>query len=219
MANLTRSIRNNALALALFALATVGLISATYVGTRARIAASERLFAERALLEILPAAEHDNNLLDTAIRIPADLDALGLSKDGTAYVGFKQGKPHAVILPVNAPDGYNGRIQLLVGLFADGRISGVRVIGHRETPGLGDKIDVKVTDWIYGFNGKSLDNTAPASWAVKKDGGQFDQFTGATITPRAVVKAVHKALYYFQAHRDSLFEQGIEVLEESNQNG
>ena len=104
------------------------------------------------------------------------------------------GQPSAVILQATAPDGYSGSIFLLIGVLADGRLAGVRVIGHKETPGLGDKIELAKSPWIRSFDGTSLSDPDEAGWAVKKDGGQFDQFAGATITPRAVVKAVHKAL-------------------------
>jgi len=109
-----------------------------------------------------------------------------------------------VILQAIAPDGYSGAIHLLVGIHADGRVAGVRVIGHRETPGLGDKIELAKSPWIRSFEGKSLTNPAADGWAVKKDRGEFDQFAGATITPRAVVGAVHRALQYFDAHKAEL---------------
>jgi len=121
-----------------------------------------------------------------------------------AYIAIKDGRPSAVILQAIAPDGYSGAIHLLVGIHADGRVAGVRVIGHRETPGLGDKIELAKSPWIRSFDGKSLTNPAADGWAVKKDRGEFDQFAGATITPRAVVGAVHRALQYFDAHKAEL---------------
>ena len=116
--------------------------------------------------------------------------------------------PVAVVLALIAPDGYGGPIKLLVGINADGSLAGVRVVNHHETPGLGDAIDTRRSNWILGFTGRSLGDPSPAQWAVRKDGGVFDQFTGATITPRAVVKAVKRALVYFEAHRDTLFADG-----------
>ena len=92
-------------------------------------------------------------------------------------------------------------MRLLIAVDARGRVLGVRVLSHSETPGLGDGIEAARSDWILGFDGRSLDNTPPADWAVRKDGGAFDQFTGATVTPRAVVWAVHDGLRRFQAHR------------------
>ena len=129
---------------------------------------------------------------------------LGQRSPQSAYLALKDGAPSALILPVTAPDGYSGAIHLLVGIFADGRLAGVRVLGHKETPGLGDKIELAKSQWIRSFDGKSLSNPGAEGWAVKKDRGEFDQFAGATITPRAVVKAVHGALQYFDAHRAQL---------------
>jgi electron transport complex protein RnfG len=111
----------------------------------------------------------------------------------------------AAIIPVTAPDGYTGAIDLIVGVNADGSIAGVRTLSHKETPGLGDKVDLKKSDWILGFNGRSLDNPKPRGWAVKKDKGVFDQFTGATITPRAVIAATLRALQYADANSATLF--------------
>jgi electron transport complex protein RnfG len=110
----------------------------------------------------------------------------------------------AVILPVTAPDGYSGTIELIVGVNRDGTVAGVRALQHRETPGLGDKVDVKKSDWVLDFNGHSLGQPPEEQWTVKKDGGVFDTFTGATITPRAVTAAVKRGLLYFDAHRESL---------------
>ena len=112
-----------------------------------------------------------------------------------------------MILQANAPDGYSGTIGLLIGIMADGTLSGVRVIQHKETPGLGDQIELAKSRWITSFNGKSLTHPTETGWAVKKDQGDFDQFAGATITPRAVVTAVHKALQYFDHYHAELFAQ------------
>jgi electron transport complex protein RnfG len=111
-----------------------------------------------------------------------------------------------VILPLETAQGYSGTIRLLVGIDATGAVTGVRVLAHAETPGLGDKVDVRVSDWILGFNGRSLQNPDTSGWRVRKDGGDFDQFVGATITPRAVVGAVHDALQFFAANRDALLQ-------------
>jgi electron transport complex protein RnfG len=126
------------------------------------------------------------------------------------YRARKYGWPVAVVLAPVAPDGYNGTIRLLVAIKMDGTLAGVRVIQHRETPGLGDAIEAERSDWILGFDGKSLNDPVQEKWKVKRDGGDFDQFTGATITPRAVVKAVNKALLYFRLHGHSLFERAPE---------
>ncbi|WP_061242950.1 electron transport complex subunit RsxG [Ectopseudomonas composti] len=199
---ISRSMLKNALVLGLFAIGTVGSVALLQQGTAERIAAAEREAQVRALAEILPAGSYDNHLLDNRIELNAP--ELGHRSPQSAYLALKAGQPSALILPVTAPDGYSGAIHLLVGIYADGRLAGVRVLSHKETPGLGDKIELAKSDWILGFAGKSLSDPAEEGWAVKKDRGDFDQFAGATITPRAVVKAVHGALRYFDTHRAQL---------------
>jgi Na+-translocating ferredoxin:NAD+ oxidoreductase subunit G len=199
---ISRSMLKNALVLGLFAIATVGSVALLQQATASRIADAEREAQVRALGEILPAGSYDNHLLDNRIEVNAR--ELGQRSPQSAYLALMDGAPSALILPVTAPDGYSGAIHLLVGIFADGRLAGVRVLGHKETPGLGDKIELAKSQWIRSFDGKSLSNPGAEGWAVKKDRGEFDQFAGATITPRAVVKAVHGALQYFDAHRAQL---------------
>jgi electron transport complex protein RnfG len=193
----------NSLVLGLFAIVTVGLVAVLQQATAGRIANAEREAQVRALSEILPQGSYDNHLLDNSIQLHDPL--LGSKSPQTAYIALKDGKPSAVILRATAPDGYSGAIHLLIGIQADGRLAGVRVLGHKETPGLGDKIELAKSVWIRSFEGKSLSNPGEDGWAVKKDRGEFDQFAGATITPRAVVKAVHKALQYFDANQKQLF--------------
>lgn len=200
---ISRSMLKNALVLGLFAIVTVGLVAVLQQATAGRIANAEREAQVRALSEILPQGSYDNHLLDNSIQLHDPL--LGSKSPQAAYIALKDGKPSAVILRATAPDGYSGAIHLLIGIQADGRLAGVRVLGHRETPGLGDKIELAKSAWIRSFDGKSLNNPSEDGWAVKKDRGEFDQFAGATITPRAVVKAVHKALQYFDANQEQLF--------------
>ncbi|MGK4340241.1 electron transport complex subunit RsxG [Ectopseudomonas oleovorans] len=199
---ISRSMLKNALVLGLFAIGTVGSVTLLQQGTATRIAAAEREAQVRALAEILPAGSYDNHLLDNRLELNAP--ELGHRSPQSAYLALKGDQPSALILPVTAPDGYSGAIHLLVGIFADGRLAGVRVLGHKETPGLGDKIELAKSDWVRSFEGKSLSDPGEDGWAVKKDRGEFDQFAGATITPRAVVKAVHGALRYFDKHRAQL---------------
>ncbi|MGI9273345.1 MAG: electron transport complex subunit RsxG [Endozoicomonas sp.] len=212
---LVKSITRNSLSLGLFAVLTVGLIASTYVFTKERIADQVRAFEARALMEILPRETHDNTLLDTRVTLAPER-LLSNTEEKDAFVAFKEGQPVAVILPVVAPDGYSGRIELLVGINVNGSLAGVRAVTHKETPGLGDKISLKVTDWILGFTGKSLQTPKPEGWAVRKDGGQFDQFAGATITPRAVVAAVYRSLQYFADNRDVLFTKGKAAMNSGN---
>ncbi|WP_111496665.1 MULTISPECIES: electron transport complex subunit RsxG [Marinobacter] len=203
MAALTQSIARNAIGLGLFAVITAGTIAVTHGVTEHRIQEQIRDAEAGALLEIIPEARHDNDLLEDSVPVGPS-DRLGLTEPAFAHVARQDGKASGVILPAVAPDGYSGAIHLLVGIDADGRVLGVRVTQHHETPGLGDKVETRKTGWIYSFNGKSLGNPEPDRWAVAKDGGAFDQFTGATITPRAVVGAVRNALLYFRDHRDTL---------------
>lgn len=200
---ISRSMLKNALVLGLFAIATVGLVAVLQQATAGRIANAEREAQVRTLSEILPQGSYDNHLLDNSIELHDPL--LGSKSAQTAYIALKDGKPSAVILRATAPDGYSGAIHVLIGIRANGQLAGVRVLSHKETPGLGDKIELAKSAWVRSFEGKSLSNPNEDGWAVKKDRGKFDQFAGATITPRAVVKAVHKALQFFDANQQQLF--------------
>jgi len=197
-----RAISRNSFMLALFALVTVSVIAGTWLMTRDRIAEQERAARARALLEIFPGHSHDNKLLDDVLPLPAG--ALGEPQESQLFIARKQGLVEGMIFPVTAPDGYSGDIRLIVGIRRDGTIAGVRVLAHSETPGLGDRVELKKSDWVLGFNGRSLQDPLPQHWLVQKDGGEFDSFTGATITPRAVVKAVRAALLYYQQHGATL---------------
>jgi len=199
------SITRNSALLALFALLTAFLIAGTWLLTKDTIASERRKAEERALLEIIPRERHDNSMLDDTRPLAAGSHGLGLREDRSLYIARMGGQPVAVIVPVVARDGYSGDIELIVGVNIDGSIAGVRVLNHRETPGLGDKVDPKKSDWILDFNGRSLRNPALSGWAVRRDGGVFDQFTGATITPRAAVAAILRALQYVEGERASLF--------------
>ena len=206
MASLVRSISFNSLLLGLFALITATLLSVTYLRTEEPIAEAKREVAKRALLEIVPLDRHTNNLLVDTVAIPAEFWPMLGVEEGLANIARQGDEPVAVILPSVAGDGYSGDIQMIIGINMDGTVAGVRVISHRETPGLGDKVDLNKSNWILGFNGKSLRNPTPDKWKVKKDGGNFDQFTGATITPRAVVNQVRKSLQYFKENREQLLK-------------
>ncbi|CAA0124055.1 Electron transport complex subunit RsxG [Halioglobus japonicus] len=204
---LGQSITRNSLLLALFAVCTTALIAGTYLLTKDDIAQQKRLAEEKALLEIIPRSRHDNSMLDDTIPVGPEDAGLGLHEDKRIYIARQNDEVIAAIIPVIAPDGYTGEIELIVGVNADGTIAGVRALTHRETPGLGDKVDAKKSDWILDFAGRSLRNPTLQGWAVKKDKGVFDQFTGATITPRAVVAATLRALQFAQANRQTLFEE------------
>ena len=161
------------------------------------------LFALR-LDEIVPPDLRDNDMFTDTIQV-TDAELLGTPDPVTVYRARKNGEPVAAILRVVAPNGYSGPVRLLVGVRNNGEVAGVRVVSHRETPGLGDAIESDRSDWILGFTDRSLGDPPEAAWTVKRDGGAFDQFTGATITPRAVTRAVRNALIYFQANQEALF--------------
>lgn len=203
------SIARNSLILGLFAVFTVGVIAFTQQSTEQRINAERQRMQMRALHEILPSDQHDNDLLEDSFLIE-DQRFLRLPAPSLAWRARQDGQVSAVILPVTTVDGYSGRIDLLVGILANGQLAGVRVVNHRETPGLGDKLELAKSQWILAFNGKSLSMPAAPGWEVRRDGGDFDQFTGATITPRAVVQAVYKALQYFSENRTSLLQLDTE---------
>lgn len=203
--SLLRSIIRSAWGLSLFAIITAGLIALTQVVTKDKILEQIAQARTKALLEIVPAGEFDNRLLDNAFWLQAEAE-LGLKEAAEAFVALKQGQPQFFILPLVAPDGYTAPIRLIMSVDLAGTVTGLRVIAHKETPGLGDKIDIKKSDWVRLFEGRSLENTEESAWAVKKDGGEFDQLTGATITPRAIVRAVYKGLQYYRAHQSELLE-------------
>ena len=203
---LGESISRNSILLAVFAVVTTLLISGTYLLTKDKIALEQRKAEEKALLEIVPQQRHDNSMLDDKIAVGRDTNALGLKTDKHIYLAKRDNQVIAAIIPVTAADGYSGDINLIVGVNANGSVAGVRVLSHKETPGLGDKVDLKKSDWVLGFNGKTLSNPERSGWAVKKDKGEFDQFTGATITPRAVVAATLRALEYATSNHSELFE-------------
>ncbi|OIQ73226.1 electron transport complex subunit RnfG [mine drainage metagenome] len=181
------------------------LLATTYFTTRQPIAESERQARLKLYEQVLPSAMHDNDLLKDAVRVPPG-GLLGNREATLAYRARLAGRPSAIVLEATAPDGYSGDIRLLIAVRADGELAGVRVLEHKETPGLGDYIDIAHSDWIKkNFDGQSLAKTSDERWKVKKDDGSFDYMAGATISPRAVVKAVHQALAYFAVHRDQLF--------------
>jgi len=189
--------------LAGFALLASVLLGVTNCSTEGTI--QRRLDEDliKSLEEVVPAALHDNDMLQDTLTIPSAEYNIG-ANETTVYLAKQAGKVTAVCYKFIAPDGYSGAINMIMGIDRDGNILGVRVLNHKETPGLGDKIEVAKSDWILKFVGRSLDNLTPAQWAVKKDGGEFDQFAGATITPRKSVQAINRGLQLFKAHQTQL---------------
>ncbi len=198
-----------AVILFLFTIAFTAALAGVYQITKPSIDAYTVIKKMRSIGEVLPPDSYDNDLLKDTLELPAT-PALGLDDSSIVYRGRKGGQPAALVLEAVATDGYSGKIRLLVGVRADGSLAGVRVTDHKETPGLGDYIDPakdknKEHPWIENFNGLSLDKVPSRDWKVKKDGGRFDSIAGATISPRAVIKAVHKTLIYVAEHRDELY--------------
>lgn len=193
--------------LIVFALVYTFLLSGVYTVTKTPIEEAEAKARLSLFGQIVPTNMHDNDLLKDAITIAPTL-LLGNTQPITANRARINHTPAAVILEAIAHDGYSGDIKLLIAIKFDGSIAGVRVLTHKETPGLGDYIDIAKDNWIKLFDAESLTKTAESKWLVKKDGGQFDYMAGATITPRAVVKAVHNALQYFEANKKTLFAEG-----------
>lgn len=203
---LRQSVTRNSLLLGLFALCTTMVIVSTKLVTEDDIAEQRRMAEEKALLEVVPRHRHDNSMLDDTRPIGPEAGELYLREQKQIYIARRDNDVVAVIIPVVAPDGYTGAIDMIVGVNRDGSVAGVRVLSHRETPGLGDKVELRKSDWVLDFEGHTLSDPRPDGWAVKKDGGVFDQFTGATITPRAVVAAVERALQFARENRAQLFE-------------
>jgi electron transport complex protein RnfG len=190
--------------LALFAAVGTTAVSFVHDNALPRIEAAQKTQLLGTLHQFVPPETHDNDMFSDILEVH-DRELLGTSDAVTVYRARNNGTPVALVLTSVAPDGYSGDINLLIGIHYDGSLAGVRVISHKETPGLGDRIEADRSPWINSFTGLSLQNPTEEQWKVKKDGGQFDQFTGATITPRAVVKAVANTLSYYQTHRDELF--------------
>lgn len=191
-----------------FTLIGTTILALTYLQTKDSIAKSEQEEKLKLISQLVPHHSFDNNIVTDTVALDPDL-LLGTTAPTLAYRARKDGAPVAVAMEVIAPDGYSGRIDLLVAIKADGTLAGVRVVTHKETPGLGDYIDIAKSNWISGFDGKALLADKDGDWQVKKDGGQFDYMAGATITPRAVVKAVHHALQYYALHREALFAAAV----------
>lgn len=203
--NVFRNMIISALVLALFAMAGTFFVSFTFDNTVDRIKENKRIALLKSIHVLVPPTAHDNDVFTDIIKVQ-NKDLLGSVKPVNVYRVRKNNSPVAVVINSTAPDGYSGNIELLVAVNYNGTLAGVRVAHHKETPGLGDAIEAKRSDWITKFKNRSLANPDKKGWAVKRDGGEFDQFTGATITPRAIVKAVYNTLRYYKEYRDTLYE-------------
>jgi electron transport complex protein RnfG len=186
-----------------FAVVATTLLAFTFARTHSTIERSQQAEKLALLSQVLPAALYDNDLLASQRGVPPD-DLLGTRQPSALWVARRGGAVTAVVLEAIAPEGYGGDIHLVVGIDTSGALTGVRVTAHRETPGLGDYIVRNKSAWIEQFVGKSLTVPEAKHWKVAKDGGRFDARAGATITPRAVVRAVRGALDYFASNRAAL---------------
>ena len=193
-----------ALLLGFFAVLGTALVAFTHEATVERIAENQRRALLEKLYQLIPVDEIDNDMLADTVNV-SNPELLG-AKQTKVYIGRKNNHPVAAVFESVAPDGYSGTINLLIAVRLDGTLGGVKVVSHRETPGLGDKIDEEKSDWILGFAGKSLLSPQESRWKVKRDGGEFDQFTGATITPRAIDKAAKNPLLFYRNNQEMLFK-------------
>jgi Na+-translocating ferredoxin:NAD+ oxidoreductase subunit G len=189
--------------LAGFALIASVLLGVTNCSTESTIQLRLDEDLVKSLEEVVPANLHDNDMLKDTVTISSAEFNIG-TPETTVYVAKKSGSVTAVSYKFTAPDGYSGAINMIMGIDRDGKILGIRVLSHKETPGLGDKIEASKSNWILSFVGRSLENLTPTQWAVKKDGGEFDQFSGATITPRKSVQAINRGLQLFKANQAQL---------------
>lgn len=208
MKQLTEATLTTALKLLFYTVIGTAILAFTFTITYKQIALSVAAAKLKLINQVASPTLYDNELLKDAITLPASVQ-LGTGQDTLAYRGRLKGKPSIIILEAIAPDGYSGKINMIVAISYDGVISGVRVVTHKETPGLGDYIDIARIKWINLFSGASHTRYQEDDWKVKKDGGQIDYMAGATITPRAVAKAVHNALHYFEENREKLFVENI----------
>lgn len=209
---MSNSIVKNGLTLAIIAAICTGLVATTYHLTKDRIAANEQAWLEKSLAPALEGLSYEGSISQSKIVLQAPHGLPG-REDAVIYRVFADGKPLAALFAVTAPDGYAGPIRILLGIDYDGNVTGLRILEHRETPGLGDKIESSKSDWVFQFPGHGLGNPPLKGWFLKSDGGEFDQLSGATVTPRAVIKAVRETLVYFEQHRQTLFEADAEATD------
>jgi electron transport complex protein RnfG len=202
--------------LAAIAAVCTSLVAMTYQVTHERIAANEQAWLEQSLQPALAGLFFDSGVSESRVTIPAPHDLPG-TPDAVIYRVYSGDAPVAALFVVSARDGYAGAIRLLVGIDMDGAVTGVKVLEHRETPGLGDRIESTKSDWVKQFDGRSLADPQTSGWKIKRDGGEFDQLTGASVTPRAIIKAVKETLIYFEANGEAVFAAAADGQEEASE--
>lgn len=205
----------SAFILAVFAMLGTALVALTFNQTAEQIKENERAVVLREIHKLVSVDSFDNDLLSDYkdIQVPALS-----SKPIRVYRARRHQQPVAVVFSPVLASGYNGSIRLIIAVMENAQLGGVRVLSHRETPGLGDKIEESRSNWILGFTGKSLTNPDEKQWKVKKDGGVYDQFTGATVTPRGIVEAVRRTLRYYQQEKTQLFTAPLAIKTNGEQN-
>lgn len=202
---MTKIISKNGLILAAFALIVTAIVTLTQQLTKDAITKQEQRYLLTLLEQVVEPSSYNNDLANQCVLVTAP-NLLGRTTAQRAFIAKNDGNPVAIAIETTAPNGYNGNIDLLVGVTLQGEVSGVRTLRHTETPGLGDKIEIAKSSWMDSFKGWFLSDNNQSHWRVKKDGGKFDQFTGATITPRAVVEATRKAVEYVNSHQTSILQ-------------
>jgi len=210
-------VQKNSQILAIFAVVCTAIVGLVNELTSDKIKAQEQLQLLNTLQSIIEPNRYNNDITQDCVSLSSTLlgNATSDKKMQTAYIARQDNQAVAIAMTSTAPDGYNGNIELIIAINMDDTVSGVRVLKHQETPGLGDKVELRKSNWINTFTGKKLLSENDNRWAVTKDNGMFDQFTGATITPRAVVKAVRKTLLYFKDNKHSLLTRPNICLNEN----
>ncbi len=198
------TVLKSGITLAVIAAICTSLVATTHHFTVDRIAANDKALLEQSLHPALSDIFYDSGVSESLLVLSAP-HALPGSEEALIYRVYAQDEPVAALFVVTARDGFSGPIRILVGVDVAGIVTGVRILRHRETPGLGDKIVVSRSDWVHQFAGRSIGDPAVTEWAIRRDGGQFDQLTGASVTPRAVLKAMRDTLIYFDAHKEEIF--------------
>ncbi|MDJ0758069.1 MAG: electron transport complex subunit RsxG [Woeseiaceae bacterium] len=198
------AVLKNGLTLALIAAVCSGLVAVTYALTRDKIEDNRKAYLEQKLKPALSGVFFEGDVTESVVTLAAPHGLPG-NDDAMIYRVYASGEPVAALFIVTARNGYSGPIRLLLGVDMNGTVTGLRILEHRETPGLGDKIDEDKSDWVQQFPGRSLGDPAIDGWQIRNDGGEFDQLTGATVTPRAVINAVRDTLIYFAENKEQVF--------------
>jgi len=206
---------SSGIVLAVVAAVCTALVAVTHRMTAPRIAENQKAYLEQSLRPALANLFYDNDLSESTLLLPPPHGLPG-NETATIYRLYSEERPVAAAFVVSARGGYSGPIRLLVAVEYSGELAGVQVLEHNETPGIGDLIEPSRSDWLTQFEGASLEGPPRDRWAIRRDGGVFDQFTGASITPRAVVRAVKETLVYYEANRENVFEAPSSVEAEQN---